>query len=109
MNIAEKILEILDWYGMEQKQLAKKADLPYTTLHGYLKQDKSIPADAIIKIAKALDLSVSTFLNSEPLSIKPIELTEEESKMVGVFRSLSGKQKKFILQSIRLFHEENQS
>lgn len=108
MSVAEKILELLAWSGMEQKQLAIKSGIPYGTVHGFLKQGRSIPADSILKISDALGVSVYTLLDCEPLLVKPIELTESEQKMIGLYRSLNKQQQDFIAQSLEIFYKQNQ-
>lgn len=109
MSIGEKIVEIMDWYGMEQKELSRRAGLPYTTVHGYLKQGKSIPSDSLVKIANALRVSPLTLMNLDPLPVSQIELTDMESEMLALYRTLSTDQRDFIEQSIALLSNKNKS
>ena len=59
MSFRENLREMLDFMGMEQKELAYKTGLSLKTIENYVKKDASIPtADKAVLIAQALKVSV---------------------------------------------------
>lgn len=107
MNVGEKIQEILDWNGMQQKVLAKKAGLPVSTVNGYITKGRGIPIEAAAKMADVLGVSLLTLLNTEAMPIKPLELTEAESLMVTEYRMLTRSQRELVAQIIELLRKQN--
>lgn len=105
MDVGQKIQEILDWHGMAQKELAQRTDINESTMSRYINGSNDIPSKALVKIASALKVSVYTLINGEPLNAQSIELTKYESSLIGMLRTLSPDQQKFIFQSINLLHE----
>lgn len=61
MKRAEVLKELIDKTGMDLKTFAEeKADIPYTTLYSILKRGVGkASVDSVIKICKALDITVS--------------------------------------------------
>ena len=59
MSFAEKILTARTELGMTQKQLAEATDLSLRTILAYEKGEKSPRASTMLKLAKALKVSVS--------------------------------------------------
>lgn len=64
-NLGEKIQRLRKEKGLSQDELARKADIPYTTLTkieiGVIKKPSVF---AVAKIAEALDISLDELLNN---------------------------------------------
>ena len=64
-NLGEKIQRLRKDKGLSQDELARKADIPYTTLTkieiGVIKKPSVF---AVAKIAEALDISLDKLLNN---------------------------------------------
>ena len=59
MDFAENLRSELDYQGLIVKELAAKTGININTLNHYLSGNKSMPrADAAVKIARALDVTV---------------------------------------------------
>jgi transcriptional regulator with XRE-family HTH domain len=59
MSFRNNLREILDFTGMEQKELAARTGLSLKTIENYVKKDSSIPsADKAVLMAQALGVTV---------------------------------------------------
>ncbi|MDR0909291.1 MAG: helix-turn-helix domain-containing protein [Spirochaetaceae bacterium] len=67
MSFTENLREAIDFAGLKQKELAKKVDIPLSTLESYLKKENpSIPAaDVAYRLAQALDVTVEFLVTGE--------------------------------------------
>lgn len=107
MNVAEKIQEFLVWRGMQQKELAIRAGIPVSTVNGYFTKGREIPVEAAAKMARALDVSLITLLNAEPMPLHPMEITNAGGQLVADFRDLTDAQQELILNNISLLKRQN--
>lgn len=109
MTVSEKIQEVMDWSGFNQKKLSDLSGIPQSTLSGYLNAGDKITVDVLRKIADALNVSLWTLLNGEPLAVRPMDLTEQERRVVGEYRLLSGEEQDFIDHAFRVFNQKKHS
>jgi len=66
MGFRENLREILDFTGMEQKELAAKTGLGLKTIETYVKKDSSVPsADKAVQIAQALGVTVEYLITGK--------------------------------------------
>ena len=92
---------------MQQKELASRAGLPYSTVNGYLTKGRGIPVEAVQKMAEALDVSISTLVNEKPLVLDSLELTKDEGQIISNFRTLTRDQQEIILKNISIMMKQN--
>lgn len=71
MNLQERIRAVMDEKGMNQKQLAIKANITEASISKYLSGERSPRTDVVVKIAKALDTSVNYLLDDDPAPDEP--------------------------------------
>ena len=76
MSFAEKILTARTELGMTQKQLAEATDLSLRTILAYEKGEKSPRASTMLKLAKALKVSVKFLSDDECMN--PVEDIEKD-------------------------------
>ena len=60
MTIIEKIQEVMDWNGIEQKKLAELTGLSKSTISTYMRGVNKISIENLQKIADALGVSLWT-------------------------------------------------
>ncbi|MCL2265298.1 MAG: helix-turn-helix domain-containing protein [Treponema sp.] len=59
MAFREKLRESLDFCGLEQKELAHKANISLRNIENYLRENASVPsADKAVRIAQVLGVTV---------------------------------------------------
>ena len=59
MGFKENLREALDYSGLEQKELAHKANVKLRNIENYLRENASIPmADKAVRIAQTLGVTV---------------------------------------------------
>ena len=71
MGFRENLREALDYSGLEQKELAYKADISLRNIENYLRENASIPvADKAVKIAQALGVTVEYLVTGKNLPVE---------------------------------------
>jgi len=61
MGFKDNLRETIDFCGLEQKELAHKANISLRNIENYLRENASIPsADKAVRIAQVLGLLLST-------------------------------------------------
>jgi len=73
MSFRENLREAIDYSGLEQKELAHKANISLRNIENYLRENASIPsADKAVQIAQVLGVTVEylvTGTDSKKISI----------------------------------------
>ena len=67
MTVGEKIQELLDWGGKNQKELAELSGVSQSAISDYIRNIRIPSIEAAQKIADALDVSLWVLLNGEAL------------------------------------------
>ncbi len=105
MTVPEKILEIMEWNNsqkMTQAELAKRTGLSKSSINGYVRGERKLTIDAAQKIADALEVSLWTLLNGDPLAVTPIDLTQRERTLISEYRRLDEEEREAIDGLIRV-------
>ena len=77
MSFRENLREAIDYSGLEQKELAHKANISLRNIENYLRENASIPsADKAVQIAKVLGVTVE-YLVTGMDSLKKISASIE--------------------------------
>ncbi|MBE6069834.1 MAG: helix-turn-helix transcriptional regulator [Clostridium lundense] len=82
MTTSEKIFAIAKENGLSLKELARRADIPYTTLYSIVKRKSSPKYEMLEKIANALDVDVSRLRESL------LDLEENDPELIKLRDSL---------------------
>lgn len=107
MTINEKIVELLDWSGMSQRELSRITGIPQTTISTYVTGKSTVSIENAYKIAKGLNVSPWTILNCEPLPATWLEMTREEQDLIADIRSLNNDQRELIVESVKVMVRQN--
>lgn len=108
MDIGSRIHNIIDDADITQKELAKRLELPISTLNGYMTGKHQFPPEVVKKVAEILEVTTDYLLGITQEPLRPISLSRVERTMVERFRTLSKDQKELVLQTIRFMQEQNQ-
>ena len=89
MSFKENLREAIDFCGIEQKELANKANISLRNIENYLRENASIPsADKAVRIAQVLGVTVEYLVTGKnPAIKKPAEI---ESKIRQLINALNG-------------------
>ncbi len=101
MTVGEKLQELIDWNSTSQTKLAQVTGISQSTISEYTRDTREPSLEALRKLAAALDVSVWTIINGEPLAITPLEITEDECRVVAAYRSLSVPGRELVHQTLR--------
>ena len=89
MTVGEKIQELLDWGGKNQKELAELSGVSQSAISDYIRNIRIPSIEAAQKIADALDVSLWVLLNGEALPVTALDMSEKERRLIGEYRRLS--------------------
>jgi len=71
MNFRDNLREAIDFCGLEQKELAHKANISLRNIENYLRENASIPsADKAVQIAQVLGVTVEYLVTGKNLPAK---------------------------------------
>jgi transcriptional regulator with XRE-family HTH domain len=83
MSFKENLREAIDLCGIEQKELANKANISLRNIENYLRENASIPsADKAVQIAKVLGVTVEYLVTGKNSHIKKSTVTELEIRQL---------------------------
>jgi len=108
MGFRENLRETIDFCGLEQKELAHKANISLRSIENYLSDNASIPsADKAVQIAKVLGVTVEylvTGTDSPAKSSIPLHgIDKEIQQLIRSLKNLpKGKQRIIIKNAINL-------
>lgn len=105
MTVEEKLQEVMDWSGTQQKEVARLTGISTSTLSGYIRGKRKMTVEAAQKIASALNLSVWVLLNGNPLPVTPLDITEAEGQILAQYRTLTDSERDAVDTVIRTFNE----
>ena len=101
MSVIENISRLLasDKKRFSQKELAESIGVPHTTVNGWLKNGRDVPADLIIPICGYFGISIESLLTGSSHSDA---LTTDEQKLIEMYRLLTDQQRADFLGAIRI-------
>ena len=105
MTVGEKIQELLDWGGKNQKELAELSGVSQSAISDYIRNIRIPSIEAAQKIADALDVSLWVLLNGEALQVTTLDMTEKERRLIGEYRRLTGSEREAVDHVIQVYNE----
>ena len=105
MTVGEKIQELLDWGGKNQKELAELSGVSQSAISDYIRNIRIPSIEAAQKIADALDVSLWVLLNGEALPVTALDMTEKERRLIGEYRRLTGSEQEAVDHVILVYNE----
>ena len=113
-SCANRIRIALKFRRMKQVELCQLANVPESSLSLYLKGAYEPKQDKIYNMARALNVSEAWLMGydvpMERVSVKvtnTIEVTEDEQKLLDLFRLVPENQQQMVLQMIRVALDTN--
>ena len=101
MGFRENLREAIDLSGLEQKELAHKANISLRNIENYLRENASIPvADKAVQIAQALGVTVEYLVNGKNLPVEPVSsLAPEIQQLILNIKKLPKKKQNIVIQN----------
>jgi len=103
MSFRENLREAIDYSGIGQKELARKANISLRNIENYLRENASIPsADKAVQIAQVLGVTVEYLVtgnNSEKrisTSIEP-EIDHETRQLIRAIKILPAAKRRIVI------------
>ena len=99
-----------DWvtdHDLKQKSLAKELHITEAMMSNYLTGKSDIPISVLVAFAKYFDLSMDYLVGLRDDPARPLELSEEERRLVLDFRTLSRNQRELICKNVAIMQEQN--
>lgn len=106
VRIGDRILRLLQNKQITQKQLAQQLNISYSTLNGYVNNNREPDYTTIIAIANYFDVSVDYLVGS--LGNRQMDdLSAEELTLIELFRFLYDDQREFFIEQLKLILKQN--
>ena len=101
MGFRENLREALDYSGLEQKELAYKANVKLRNIENYLREVASIPsADKAVRIAQVLGVNVEYLVTGKnPPKEDYTFIDPEIRKLMRVIKKLSKNKQHIIIKN----------
>jgi len=104
-NFANRLREEIEFLGLTRKELAYRADIKQRALDMYLGTQGSMPpADAAVRLAKALNVTVEYLVTGENKPERTLT-TSPKSNIELDLERCSPKTRQFLEKTIHLFAE----
>jgi transcriptional regulator with XRE-family HTH domain len=101
MSFKDNLREVIDYCGLEQKELAHKAGISLRNIQNYLRENASIPsADKAVQIAKVLGVSVEylvTGIDSSGKNTLGLEIDHEIRRLIKTIKSLPADKQRIVI------------
>ena len=94
MNVGKRINQLRLEKNMNPYTLSKRAGVSQTHLQNIMSKPTRPNIETITKLASALDCTLAEFFNEDPTKFY---LTEDEKKLISLYRRLHVKQKPHII------------
>jgi transcriptional regulator with XRE-family HTH domain len=83
MSFKDNLREAIEFSGLEQKELAYKANISLRNIENYLRENSSIPvADKAVKIAQALGVTVEYLVTGKNFPVETASTVDPEMKIL---------------------------
>ena len=104
MSFRENLREAIDLSGLEQKELAHKANISLRNIENYLRENASIPsADKAVQIAQVLGVTVEYLVTGKETqdksSARSMETTNEIQQLMELLKRLPKTKQRIVLKN----------
>ena len=108
-TFARNLLYYIDKHGKEQKELAEIVGVAPSTFNAWVKAKKYPRIDKIELLANYFGILKSDLIeeHNSRTSLKTVSITEEEQKLLDLFRLVPENQQQMVLQMIRVALDTN--
>ena len=94
--VLTRINEYLQMKSWTLYRLARESDIPYSSLHSMFEKNTQPTIATLEKICSGLHINLSDFFSDKSTNTFLI-LTEEEEKLLSLYRTLNSNEKKMLL------------
>lgn len=98
-TFSDKLMELLEEYGLNRKQFAEKCGIPYPTVIGWTNLNRLPDYSALLKLADFFDCSVD-YLMSRQDDVGNItvvnNVSSEEERLLTIYKRLTSVQKQAV-------------
>jgi len=102
MSFRENLREAIDYSGLEQKEVAYKANISLRNIENYLRENASIPAaDKAVKIAQALGVSVEYLVTGKDAKQKTTQYPPEAKTVAEITAQMEKKNRRMAVAIIK--------
>jgi len=101
MGFRENLREAIIYSGLEQKELAHKANLSLRNIENYLRENASVPsADKAVQIARVLGVTVEYLVTGKEISDETAWFIEPEiQKLILLIKKLPKSKRHNVIQN----------
>ena len=101
MSFRENLREAIDYSGLEQKEVAHKANISLRNIENYLRENASIPmADKAVKIAQVLGVTVEYLVTGKNSSVEvSSSINPEIQKLIRNIDKLPRNKQRIVVQN----------
>ena len=101
MSFKENLRETIAFRGIEQKELANKANISLRNIENYLRKNASIPsADKAVRIAEVLGVTVEYLVNGKDQTTnKPTGIESETRQLINALNGLSLNKQRIVIKN----------
>lgn len=104
MKLGENIKDLLEQYGMTQKQLAEELALSPSAMGNYIQNIREPDYATLVRIADYFHVTTDFLLRH----VEKSGYTHSEELLLNIFRSLSEEQQELYLEQGKVFVKYNQ-
>ena len=100
MGFRENLREALDYSGLEQKELAYRANIKLRSIENYLREDASIPlADKAVQIAQVLGVTVEYLVTGKNSPEEAAFIEPEIQNLVRLLKKMPKKKQRIVIKN----------
>ena len=101
MSFKENLREAIDYSGLEQKEVAHKANISLRNIENYLRENASIPvADKAVRIAQVLGVTVEYLVTGKNLPVKLLSSSNPEiQELIRNINKLPKNKQRIVIQN----------
>ena len=101
MSFKDNLRETIEFCGIEQKELAQKANISLRNIENYLRENASIPsADKAVQIAQVLGVTVEYLVTGKKLTEKTAAAVDSEmGSLIQNIKKLPKNKRVIVLQN----------
>jgi transcriptional regulator with XRE-family HTH domain len=102
MSFRENLREAIDYSGLEQKEVAHKANISLRNIENYLRKNASIPvADKAVRIAQVLGVTVEYLVTGKhPTTTTPSSTNPEIQMLIRSINKLPKNKQRIVTQNV---------
>ena len=102
-NVNKRIKELCEKYGFSYYELAKRSEIPYSTLNTMLLKENQPSLSTLRKLCSGFGITLLQFFNTEEV---PVTLSEQQKKCLTLFDGLNKEEQELVFAYMKgLLHQ----